>query len=145
MNVMKNFILLTQEIITQAQEMLGEIMSRLTNLSKANPVFEVSYDMKNRMSELGWDICLINKCNPSDIADEFHFDGLDAECYIGPEDEHLTVCLNLLCALAEAEGKDISWYTFVGEAWEEERDCYLCWDYDCFYREKALELDNLFS
>lgn len=140
---MKTLLNLTEAIITQAREMLGEMLDRLANLSSDNREFEASYQLKNELYQLGWNICAVNYCNPSDIADEFHFDNLSGDCFIGPEDAYMTVGLNLLCALAEEENKDISWYDFTGDYGIDERDCRLCWDYDSFYREKVLELDDL--
>lgn len=142
---MKTLLNLSEAIITQAREMLGELLNKLTSLSSDNREYEASYELKNELYQLGWSICAVNYCNPSDIADEFHFDGLDGDCFIGPEDSFVTVGLNLLCALAEEEDKDISWYTFTGDYGVDERDCYLGWEYGSFYMEKAKELDSLLS
>lgn len=142
---MKNLLILSEAIITQAREMLGELLDKLTSLSSDNREFEASYQLKNELYQLGWNICAVNYCNPSDIADEFHFDVLKGDCFIGPEDSFVTVGLNLLCALAEEEDKDISWYTFAGDYGVDERDCYLGWEYGSFYMEKAKELDSLLS
>ena len=142
---MKTLLNLSEAIITQAREMLGELLNKLTSLSSDNREYEASYELKNELYSLGWNICAINYCNPSDIADEFHFNGLCGDCFIGPEDSFVTVGLNLLCALAEEEDKDISWYTFTGDYGIDERDCYLGWEYGSFYMEKAKELDSLLS
>lgn len=133
---MKKLLFTNESIITQAEGLLAELLKELSALnSKANEVYVAPMEMKNAIFQLGVDIALINQVHPIDIAEEFKFFGLPAECYISVNDSYMTLGLNLLVALAERDDKTIDWYEFVGDEDEDERDCLLRWNINSFWRE----------
>ena len=134
---MKKLLFTNDQIIKQGEELLAALLEELAalNIPDKKEIFIAPMEMKEAIFQLGIDIALINQVQPIDIAEEFKFFGLPAECYISVNDSYLTLGMNLLIALAERDDKSIDWYEFIGDEDEDERDCMLRWNINTFWKE----------
>ena len=122
---LKSTLLSNDYIIAQAEQLAAYILSMVSGLCKATPVFLLEKENIMMLMDIGNMLCRINERNPDQIQDVFKIDGYDTELYLAHQNT-LQVGLCLLTAIWEKEGKELDWYRWDGDV----EDANISWHMD---------------
>ena len=134
---LKATLLSNDFIIAQAEALVAYIISMVSDLCKATPVFTLDKENIMMLMDIGKMLCRINECRPDQIQDVFKIDGYDTELYLAHKNT-LQVGLCLLTAICEKEGKELDWYRWDGDV----EDVSITWSMDDWL---MFQLDDLIS
>lgn len=107
---MKKNLLLTQNIIEQAERISEVILNGVASLSSANPVYRLSRSQLLDIFNIGSTILIVNCCTMGQVADEYTFEGFGSEHYKAEGDGCIQLGLQLLCAIWESNEVMLGWY-----------------------------------
>lgn len=122
---LKSTLLSNDYIIAQAEQLAAYILSMVSGLCKATPVFTLEKENIMMLMDIGNMLCRINECRPDQIQDVFKIDGYDTELYLAHQNT-LQVSLCLLTAICEKEGQELDWYRWDGDV----EDANISWNID---------------
>lgn len=107
---MKKNLLLTQNIIEQAERISEVILNGVASLSSANPVYRLSRSQLLDIFNIGSTLLIVNCCTMGQVADEYTFEGFGSEHYKAEGDGCIQLGLQLLCAIWESKELMLGWY-----------------------------------